>query len=149
MDKKCTKCKLEQSEDNFRWRNKKKGWRQPWCKDCFSKYEHTIWKTDQKRRKDHKITDLKNKKRNNQFLWDYKKEHPCVDCGEKDPLVLEFDHKKLKTKKRNLADFRRFGCSIESLLKEINKCDIRCANCHRRRTAKQLGWYKEINRGMI
>jgi hypothetical protein len=23
---------------------------------------------------------------------------------------------------------------------KIGKCDVRCANCHRRRTAHQLGW---------
>ena len=32
----------------------------------------------------------------------------------------------------------------ENILKEIEKCDIRCANCHRRRTAKQLGYAKYL-----
>jgi hypothetical protein len=32
--------------------------------------------------------------------------------------------------------------SWTSILAEINKCEIRCANCHRRRTALQFGWPK-------
>ena len=33
------------------------------------------------------------------------------------------------------------GQSKEAILEEIAKCDLICANCHRIRTAKQLGWY--------
>ena len=34
----------------------------------------------------------------------------------------------------------------KTVLEEINKCEVRCANCHRQKTAKDENWYKLINR---
>jgi hypothetical protein len=62
--------------------------------------------------------------------------HPCADCGETDPVVLEFDH---------LGDKRfTIGVAIrdrnwQSVLEEMAKCEVVCANCHRRRTATRRG----------
>jgi len=36
------------------------------------------------------------------------------------------------------------GHSTASILEEINKCVIRCSNCHRKKTAKDFSWYKDI-----
>lgn len=82
-----------------------------------------------------------------QFIWDYLKHHPCVDCREDDPVVLEFDHVKGK-KVCSVSDAVRHGWSIKRLGTEIKKCLVRCANCHRRKTAKQFGWYKDIKQGV-
>lgn len=35
----------------------------------------------------------------------------------------------------------RDRCSWEKVKTEIAKCEIRCANCHAVKTAKQFGWY--------
>jgi len=67
--------------------------------------------------------------------------HTCVDCGESDPLVLEFDHRDGVDKLETIAFLRARGRRDE-LLAEIEKCDVRCSNCHQRRTAKQFGWAK-------
>jgi hypothetical protein len=42
----------------------------------------------------------------------------------------------------NVSDIAGWGLNIDTLKAEIAKCVVRCANCHRRRTAKQLGHYK-------
>lgn len=62
---------------------------------------------------------------------------PCIDCGEGDPLVLEFDHRGSKAFDiaRGLRDR-----SWHALLTEMAKCDVVCANCHRRRTALRGGF---------
>jgi hypothetical protein len=69
------------------------------------------------------------------------KEHPCVDCGEDDLRVLEFDHvrgvklaavTKLMYQKRPLA----------ILQVEIAKCEVRCANCHRKKTFERTPSYR-------
>ena len=77
-----------------------------------------------------------------QELLRYLESHACVDCGESDPVVLEFDHRDARTKSFSVGSVMQRGYSWASVVKEIEKCDVRCANCHRRRTAVQLGWYK-------
>lgn len=66
---------------------------------------------------------------------DYFKLHPCVDCGESDPLVLEFDH--LRDKTFNIARAMP-DRGWDSILAEIEKCEVVCANCHRRRTLRRM-----------
>jgi hypothetical protein len=58
-------------------------------------------------------------------------EHPCVDCGETDPVVLEFDHVRGK-KKFNISG-NAYAKSDQELEKEIAKCEVRCRNCHVKR----------------
>ena len=67
-------------------------------------------------------------------LHHYKQERGCADCGENDPVVLEFDH--LRDKVDNVAALVT-RWSWKRLLTEIEKCDVVCANCHRRRTHKR------------
>jgi hypothetical protein len=80
--------------------------------------------------------------RNTQYVWDYLKNHPCIDCGETDPIVLEFDH--IQEKSENISLLIGLRASIDRITKEIAKCEVRCANCHRRKTARELNWYTNI-----
>ena len=75
-------------------------------------------------------------------LVTYLSEHPCVDCGEQDLLVLDFDHRDPATKRLAIGSLLRYA-RWSPLEAEIAKCDVRCANCHRRRTARQFGLAKD------
>jgi hypothetical protein len=79
--------------------------------------------------------------RNRKYVEDYKRSHPCVDCGESDPVCLDFDHRDAVEKRVNVSKILSREASLETLAEEIAKCDMRCANCHRRRTAKQQNWH--------
>jgi hypothetical protein len=68
------------------------------------------------------------------WILNYLKEHPCVDCGETDPVVLVFDHCRGK-KLRDVTGL--ISMSTKTILREIKKCDVVCANDHARRTAKR------------
>lgn len=68
--------------------------------------------------------------------------HPCVDCGETDLRVLDFDHRDGVDKRQTISYMVKNAFSLQSLQTEIAKCDVRCANCHRRRTSSQLKWWR-------
>lgn len=84
---------------------------------------------------------LVSKNRNFSYLYKYLLEHPCVDCGEGDPIVLEFDHVRGQ-KQRNVSNL--IMCSLDKIIKEIDKCEVRCANCHKRKTAERGNFRKYI-----
>jgi hypothetical protein len=65
-------------------------------------------------------------------------EHPCVDCGEADPVVLDFDHLRDKIANVSAMLTRRWS----TILAEIEKCEVVCANCHRRREARRRGYFR-------
>ena len=85
--------------------------------------------------------------RNLRFVHDYLSRNPCVDCGETDPVVLQFDHRDDVVKTINVSDARRRCWSLKRLSSEIAKCEVRCANCHARRTARQFDWYGALDQG--
>ena len=72
-------------------------------------------------------------KRNRDYIEAYLLAHPCVDCGETDPVVLEFDHVR-GAKKREVTAMGWRRCAIKTIQAEIDKCEVRCANCHKRAT---------------
>ena len=75
------------------------------------------------------------------------KKKPCADCGiEYPPICMDFDHRdpsaklRIKTGKSrrtiNMAAIAK-TFRLSTVLAEIAKCDVVCANCHRLRTEKQ------------
>jgi hypothetical protein len=80
-------------------------------------------------------------------LYSYLLLHPCVDCGETDPVVLEFDHLPEFEKVREIGKMITGGTwSWATILKEIEKCEVVCANDHRRRTSSRAGFYKDTQK---
>ena len=77
--------------------------------------------------------------RNNirKYIQEYKQLKGCKDCKENYPYwILEFDH--LGDKKFNISSARTSVTSIEEVIKEIEKCEVVCANCHKNRTYSRL-----------
>ena len=74
---------------------------------------------------------------------EYLFEHPCVDCSERDIRVLDFDHRDRSEKTYAVSAMIALQMSWAAILVEIAKCDVRCANCHRRRTAVQLSTIRQ------
>jgi DUF4097 and DUF4098 domain-containing protein YvlB len=138
----CVHCKQMKTKDEFSWSNKNKEIRNNRCKECQKNYskKHYI-----KNKNNYLDNQRLNRDRNKKFICDYLIEHPCIDCGEKNIIVLQFDHKN-PLKKENYYNTISQGItdkwSINKLKLEIEKCDVRCANCHIKRHAKENNNYK-------
>lgn len=95
-----------------------------------------------------RVNSVRRIKSHQDKICEYLVNHPCIDCGEKDIIVLEFDHRDA-SKEIEISKAIRMGWQWDRIILEIKKCDIRCANCHRRKTAKQFGYYKSIRNGLV
>jgi hypothetical protein len=94
--------------------------------------------------KDRKVKlQLDRKRKIIEQLRTIKAQRTCCVCGEADPIVLEFDHKDQSTKSFTIGQVAKNGWGLAKIMSEVEKCDVICANCHRRRTAVQCNWHME------
>jgi DNA-binding CsgD family transcriptional regulator len=68
--------------------------------------------------------------RNRKYVDDILKNSSCIDCGNNDPRVLEFDHVR-GNKMGHVSHGIKNAWNLTKLQDEIDKCEIRCCNCHR------------------
>jgi hypothetical protein len=80
--------------------------------------------TIQKRSRDKSIL------RNKLYVKGYLENKSCVDCNNSDIRVLEFDHVR-GIKLYNVSHMVTKAYKLELIKEEIDKCEIRCCNCHR------------------
>jgi hypothetical protein len=139
----CLGCQQTKPVSEFNWKNKTRGRRHVRCRVCtraqVSHHYHNnqSYYVEKARRGKRVVIDL-----HHRLIVDYLSTHPCVDCGEADLVCLEFDHvrgRKEQSIGRMLGNYP--WAAIEA---EIAKCEVRCANCHRRRTGRQLNWYRSL-----
>ena len=86
---------------------------------------------------ENKIADGERARR---FVAGYLSTHPCVDCGERGPVILEFDH--VKGKNIAIARLVADGATLNRIQSEIELCEVRCRNCHARKTARERGFFR-------
>ncbi len=136
--KKCARCKKIKPTSEFSKNRCKDDGLQTACKICKREMDKRLYYESDTRKKAIAEKNKEMKQRNRKFILEYLLNHPCVDCGESNPLFLDFDHVRGK-KKYNVS---AMWCnSIKMLKKEIAKCAIRCLKCHRVKTAKELKWH--------
>jgi hypothetical protein len=135
--KRCPACKQELPEESFSWQWRAKGIRRSRCKTCYNKYQSNY-------RKEHLANTRKHvsnhRKRKREYIRKVKEGAVCADCKKKyPPYVYDFDHRDPKKKKFDIAAMVSHGFGLKKIKKEIEKCDIVCANCHRIRTYTLCG----------
>ncbi len=114
MLKRCSRCGESKPEADFAWRRKNKNQRDSYCRPCRAAYKKEHYAKNKKRYiKQAKAHNDREIPKRIEWIVQYLEDHPCVDCGETDPLVLEFDH--VRGKHFEVADGVRpnLGCSCE------------------------------------
>jgi hypothetical protein len=109
--------------------------RQWWCRPCFAEYFRA--RGDLHRRQS-KAARIARTQALREHVLDYLRRTPCVDCGERDPVVLEFDH--VGAKAASISKLVSDAASMKAVDAEMARCEVVCANCHRRRTAVRGHW---------
>ncbi len=139
----CCRCGHPKALSEFSFKDLARRILHGYCREC-----HAAWNRGHYER--NRATYIANAKRHNAWyqaenlrnLITYLIDHPCVDCGEGDVLVLDFDHRDPTLKRIEVSTLMRRATAWAAIEVEIAKCDVRCANCHRRRTAIQGRWRK-------
>jgi hypothetical protein len=130
--RRCARCRLFLPLESFNRNGDDHQW---YCRVCFAAYFrargdlHREQSRAAKQARQHALQS---------HILDHLRHHPCVDCGEADPVVLEFDHVGQKTS--TVAGLVRQVASMAAIDAEIARCEVVCANCHRRRTASRASW---------
>jgi penicillin-binding protein-related factor A (putative recombinase) len=74
-------------------------------------------------------------KRKRKFVAEFKNA-PCTDCyGWFHPVQMDFDHRPGEKKEFSISQPRI--SKLVEFYKEMKKCDLVCANCHRLRTYRR------------
>lgn len=122
----CIKCKKEKPLTDFNLNKSRKDGYHSCCKMCKADYMVSHYKKN-------KVLYLKRArerdKKLKEFVNSYKKEHPCIKCGETRYYCLDFHHN--GEKEATINYMVSFGASIKRISEEMDKCDILCSNCHR------------------
>ena len=136
--KRCPQCKKTKALEEFAIAQRRKDGRQSACKECKREWDRKLYE-----RNPQKYADRSTAKRAllRKLVAEYLQGHPCVDCGEDDIVVLEFDHVG-DGKVSDISQMISGGLGWATILREIAKCEVVCANDHRRRTARRGGHYR-------
>ncbi|MCI0550754.1 MAG: hypothetical protein L0287_07350 [Anaerolineae bacterium] len=135
--KTCTKCGITKDENGFSW--ERPGRKHAACNECRAKYQAEYYKNNKDKELKYKAKrQIERREEDRVFIFTYLSQHPCVDCGESDPMVLSFDHVR-GLKRMAISQMVNQGYSIEALQEEIDKCEVRCMNCHMRKEKERRG----------
>ena len=140
---KCNHCQKYKDPEEFNWRFKALGIRNPACRDCQHAFNKDYYEGDAKERHLQQVKERTEAAREaaRDYVYQFLLKHPCEVCGERDPIVLEFHH--VGEKDMTVTRMVSGGWSIKRIQAELDKCQVLCASCHRRVTAKERGWYRD------
>ena len=140
----CKKCNIIKPFSEYHKDKSRKDGYVYYCAQCNNDRLKILYdKNIVERRKNSVLKKHQYYSRNRDHIYNFLKSSKCIDCGDDRWQVLEFDH--INDKKYGICDMMGRCMSISNIDKEISKCEVRCANCHRLKTAKQFGWFKAID----
>ena len=139
----CGTCKVEKPFEDFGVKKRKgdKVYYQSKCRECNREYQKQHYRANKETYYTKARTwEKEHKRKIYSFLMEHAKEG-CVVCGEKDFRCLQFNHIDREQKTDSVSGMISAKRSFELIIEEVKKCEVVCANCHCKITAKQFDWY--------
>jgi hypothetical protein len=147
MTKICSKCRIEKDVVTlFKKRSDRAHAYHSWCVECKQEYDRL--KINYKLRNDdhflklHKERNRRSIQTKRSLVKDYLRSNPCLNCGESDVEVLDFDHKDRLSKEDAISNMVHNLKPTDKIFAEIAKCDVLCGNCHRHKTMHENGSWR-------
>ena len=132
----CSRCGLIKPSSAFAWRRRDIGQLDTYRRPCRAEYKREHYLANRERYVAAAAVRRQHRSENRPGSSWGTSEATRVQTGETDALVLEFH---LGEKEFNVsAGLRNRNC--QAVLREMDKCEVVCANCHRRRTARRGGF---------
>lgn len=129
----CSKCRTLKPVAEFNFKYRASGVRHSYCRDCGKELTRSHYK---RRKRLYLERNLRAYAERRQLVVEAKS-RPCADCGIEYPYyVMDFDHLNGASKLFSLNSVHRV--TKKAILREIAKCDVVCANCHRERTHRRM-----------
>jgi hypothetical protein len=123
----CNKCGRIKPLDAYYKAARNRGGRYHTCKKCKQEIDAKYYHSSDKKKLKIKERQVENQRR----VEDYKRLKGCLSCSECEPIALDFHHRDANSKEFTIShSSKRF--SWERILREIEKCDVLCSNCHRK-----------------
>jgi hypothetical protein len=136
MKKFCPKCECEKDVEDFAKNNSRPDGRQVHCRLCKKL-------TDAKHYRENKAAQYERVKRLKRLRreWAEGLKAAGCPCGEIDACCLEWHHP--NKDKEFTVSVEIYNFSKERIVREIGKCVLLCANCHRKiHKGRQLPWQR-------
>jgi hypothetical protein len=125
--KECCRCGKKKTIHQFNKNRRRKDGLQSFCRDCERKRLRGYYKENKDKLRDY---SRERKKKLREWLSELKAVLACP-CGESHPACLDFHHRDPKEKEVGIAKLIRAG-GREAIERELKKCEVLCANCHRK-----------------
>lgn len=136
----CSTCRRSLPLDAFNVRSASRDRRQAVCRECNAARARRYYAENlEKHRRAVADQVARTRAKNLERIGAYLLIHPCVDCGESDVRVLDFDHRDGTEKSAEVMKLAKAAYSWARVMAEIEKCDVRCRNCHAKVTYERMG----------
>lgn len=125
-EKRCPKCERVLPSSKFNKDSNRADGLNPYCKECHAIYRKEYYQKNKDKRQKQVY---KRREKIREWFNSYKKKLKCNRCGFDHIAALDFHHKD-DNKEYNISEIVSGGYSKETILKEIEKCEVLCRNCH-------------------
>lgn len=138
--KMCGTCQKVRPLTDFNRKSSRADGRQEVCRDCNRLSSRQCYQ----RNREHHIAVIRSRTDAQRatsigLITEHLLTHPCVDYGNSDIRVLDFDHRPDAQKRDAVMKLVCDGFSLRTIVDEIGKCDVRCRNCHAIVTYERIG----------